>query len=74
LITGGIVDAALGQALDLHTTRMVECPTEDEYLFMIKHSKSEADLAEKEVTKKTETGTFFDIALRLMQVISQSTG
>lgn len=39
-MTEGIVDAALGQALDLHTTHMVECPTEDEYLSMIQHSES----------------------------------
>jgi geranylgeranyl diphosphate synthase type 3 len=41
LVAGGIVDAALGQALDLHTTHVVECPTEDEYLIMIQHSKSD---------------------------------
>lgn len=39
VVTEEVSNMLLGQSIDLHTTYLAKCPTEDEYLSMVDHSK-----------------------------------
>ncbi|KAF1829994.1 terpenoid synthase [Decorospora gaudefroyi] len=50
LVTEEVSNMLLGQSVDLHTTYLAKCPTEDEYISMVDH----------------KTGALFRLAYRLM--------
>lgn len=69
VVTEEVSNMLLGQSVDLHTTYLAKCPTEDEYLSMVDHSKKlhqDHSPAPSANQSCPETGALFRLAYRLM--------